>query len=118
MIETALLSALAGGVVEDTVVVDDVFMYMCIGYLFLYHVLFLVYSMKVRRDETMKLVMDSDAIEKEVNQNRPALQFDFRTGRRHGDNRRLLFFQAAPKIPKEEKKEADKEQKKDQKKEK
>merc|ERR1712129_455203 len=114
MLETALLTAAAGVVIEDFVVVDEFFFWLCVGYLFLYHVLFLLYSMKVRREETMKLVMDSDQIEGDVNQNRPALQFDFRKGKRTGDNNRLLYFQAFPKKPREEKKEPekDKEQKK------
>merc|ERR1740123_2078182 len=110
MIETAALSAAAGSLVEDTALVDDIFMWMCVGYLFLYHVLFLVYSMKVRQDETMKLVMDSDAIEEEVNQNRPALQFDFTKGQRNGNNNRLLYFKAEPKKAKPKKTEEEKKQ--------
>ena len=48
--------------------------------------------------------MDSDEVEAEVNLTRPALKFDFRTGKRDGNNDRLLVFQAAKATKKEEKK--------------
>lgn len=79
---------------------DNGFMFICIGYQIFYHVVFLFYSMKVRRDETLKLVMDSDSIEEEVNLSRPSLTFDYTKGKRQGDNDRLLYFRAEQKKPK------------------
>lgn len=73
---------------------DRGFMFVCIGYQILYHIIFFFYSIYVRRQETLKLVMDSDSIESEVNATRPALTFDFREGKRQGDDNRLLYFKA------------------------
>jgi len=99
MIETAVLSGL-----DVPEYYDRVFMFLCVAYQILYHIIFFFYSMYVRRQELLKLVMDSDSIEDEVNQARPALTFDFRKGSRQGDNNRLLYFKAEPKKPKNDKK--------------
>merc|ERR1712244_199410 len=58
MIETAVLSGLD---VPDYY--DRVFMFLCVAYQILYHVIFFFYSIYVRKQETLKLVMDSDSIE-------------------------------------------------------
>merc|ERR1712157_499851 len=91
---------------------------MGIGYQILYHVIFFCYSYYVRRQETLKLVMDSDSIEEEVNQSRPALTFDFTKGKRQGDNDRLLYFRAEQKVqkPKTDEKKKDDDKKTEEKK--
>eukprot|EP00483_Globobulimina_turgida_P007730 UN07745 len=98
MLETAILSGF-----DVPEVWDYRFMICCIVYQILYHVIFFFYSMYVRRQELLKLVMDSDSIEEEVNQSRPALAFDYTRGSRQGDpvdpddensHGRLLYFKA------------------------
>merc|ERR1712048_820815 len=96
MLETAFLSTL-DEVGED---IDRGFMFLCIAYQILYHIVFFCYSFYVRKQETLKLVMDSDSIEEEVNHTRPALTFDFTKGRRQGNNNRLLYFKAEAKVEK------------------
>jgi len=108
MIETAILSTLDD--IGDTW--DRVFMFACICYQILYHMFFFSYSYYVRRQETLKLVMDSDSIEEEVNQNRPALTFDFTRGKRQGDKDRLLYFKAEQKKQKPKSDEKKKEENK------
>jgi len=94
--------------------VDNPFFVFCMVYLFLYHVFFAFYSWWSRREEKKKLVMSSDEIEAEVELARPVLAFDNREGKRCGDDKRLLSFQAKPKLPK--KKDASKDKKGDEKK--
>merc|ERR1712228_114591 len=115
MLETAILSTLD----EVGETWDRRFMFACIAYQILYHIVFFCYSFYVRRQETLKLVMDSDSIEEEVNQSRPALTFDFTKGSRQGTNERLLYFKAEQKKPKpapadDKKKDDDKKKKEDE----
>eukprot|EP01084_Bolivina_argentea_P293166 504175_1 len=116
MLETAILSGF-----DVPVYYDRIFMFICIGYQILYHIVFFFYSFYVRKQELLKLVMDSDSIEEEVNQSRPALAFDYTRGQRHGDKvnpddpnseGRLLFFKAFKKVPKKKDDDKDKDKKK------
>jgi len=59
-------------------------LYFCLIYLVTYHIAFIIYAIRIRGIEIRKLIMDSDQIEKEVTQNRPALEFDYREGQRQG----------------------------------
>eukprot|EP01083_Nonionella_stella_P108190 314369_1 len=104
MMETAILSSFEGEVPKQW---DNAFMVICIIYQVAYHVVFFFYSMHVRKQELLKLVMDSDSIEDDVNQSRPALAFDYRTGSRQGDRGRLLYFKAGKKQSKDDAKSKD-----------
>merc|ERR1712080_167800 len=117
MLETAILSGF-----DVPEIYDKIFMFICVGYQILYHIIFFFYSFHVRKQELLKLVMDSDSIEEEVNQSRPALAFDYTKGERHGDlvdpkdpnsQPRLLFFKAFKKLPKNKDDKNDNNDKKD-----
>lgn len=89
MIETAFAA-----IFDKTRTFDFAFMWVCIAYQVLFHLFFAIYAWYLRQSEMLKLIMDSDEIESEVNLTRPALYFDFRSGKRQGNNNRLLAFQA------------------------
>jgi len=81
---------------------DNKFFIICVIYLVVYHILFFLYAVYVRREEQHKLIMDSDEVEKEVNYSRPALTFDYRRAKRMGRNSRLLSFKAMTKQEEDE----------------
>ena len=92
MIETAILKYFDW---ENTAHFDRIFMYIVIAYFFIYHLFFTWYAWYIRMDEVNKLIMDSDEIEKEVSQERPALKFSYLKGARTGNEGRLLSFMAS-----------------------
>ena len=93
MIETALVKHYD---FEDPDRVDREFLWVLGFYFVFYQVAFIIYAIKVRKEEINKLIMDSDEIEEEVNLTRPALKWDYTKGMRQGNNKRLLAFRAMP----------------------
>ncbi|ETO37040.1 hypothetical protein RFI_00022 [Reticulomyxa filosa] len=93
-IKTAFLAALN---LKNSNHIDRIFLWVCAVYLLVYHALLIWYAVKLRREETTKLIMDSDEIENEVTANRPALEFDYRYAERQGNEGRLLAFRATQK---------------------
>ncbi|ETO30624.1 hypothetical protein RFI_06495 [Reticulomyxa filosa] len=61
-LETAFLATLN---VDNYNYVDTVFLWGCLTYLIVYHILFVWYAVTLRGRETTKLIMDSDEIENE-----------------------------------------------------
>mmetsp|Transcript_39528 Transcript_39528/g.63241 ORF Transcript_39528/g.63241 Transcript_39528/m.63241 type:complete len:600 (+) Transcript_39528:41-1840(+) len=90
MVETAFFAGL-----DIDVENDNRFMLFCIVYQIVYHLFFFFMSFRVRRGEKLKLVMDSDSIEDDVNLSRPALLFNYTKGSRQGHGDRLLYFKAS-----------------------
>jgi len=57
---------------------------------------FFIYGWHVRTEEAKKLTLSSDEVEKEVNQSRPALLFNYMNRQRVGVEERLLSFTGIP----------------------
>jgi len=78
---------------------DEAFFFVFFALWILYHVGFLLYAVKLRKDEQLKLFFSSDEIEQEVNIQRPSLHFDYTKRLRAGKEGRLLSFVGMMAIP-------------------
>jgi len=75
---------------------DRVFSIIATVWVIVFNIAFFAYGWWIRRDEVEKMAMSSDEIEREVNQSRPGLLFNYMQRERTGEADRLLSFTALP----------------------